>query len=502
MSYRPIIIGRPRFSRALVLLSLAAAGCLASGCFQADTATSGRVRPADISAVSGPFSFGKAQSTQPRVAVVSAENLPLLAGRESIGAYGWYASGSIEQQDREVALDALNYAFARSSPSWNATDSSARRSLTIRSSDRGLQASAALYLDRPFSSLFAGIFKQSGDGGAPSAAMQGQSAAVDATNPFTEAKQKVESAAPAAADKPATQTDSVKPPDPPKPADPPADNSPAPAPVPVKAAVPPTFFLGDFDGDGILKGATATRLDSSSFAFKDGTRTFSLYINLDAVNSHRSFGIEDLNADGIPDLLVTSGAALFGGVLYGDEDGDFKVADSFLTGYDPTVATAGPVVDGQRAILSVNLRTNVATAFQRSDRYRRVSGQSFAGFIPDFISHIVETETGQDFLLAAQSRRSAHVFRWLNEKLVGATGVTVPTQPTVTMGGDILQRGSQASIEAYQIGTYASVVLSDGRGQKFNVANLRVSSRIFLAIGDLYGHGTLDVAVAYLESNQ
>jgi len=42
-------------------------------------------------------------------------------------------------------------------------------------------------------------------------------------------------------------------------------------------------------------------------------------------------------------------------------------------------------------------------------------------------------------------------------------------------------------------------VLSNGSGDRFNVANLKVSAKFFLVIGDLDKNGTADVAAAFLK---
>ncbi len=71
-----------------------------------------------------------------------------------------------------------------------------------------------------------------------------------------------------------------------------------------------------------------------------------------------------------------------------------------------------------------------------------------------------------------------------------------------TLGTDskVLDASYQnSSLKAYQVGNYASVVLTHN-GNSFNVANMRVMPGTFLLIGDFYRNGTVDVAVGALSS--
>jgi len=100
-------------------------------------------------------------------------------------------------------------------------------------------------------------------------------------------------------------------------------------------------FIGDFDGSGLLKINSAERIEDTTFGFGETTGVFSLYLNPSAVEAQRSFGIDDVDGDGKFDLLATSRASLFGGILLGNGQGSFHVAGSFVTGYEPVVATVG-----------------------------------------------------------------------------------------------------------------------------------------------------------------
>jgi hypothetical protein len=500
MLFRPEVKGRTRVSKTLVVLSLAAVASLSTGCFDTDSRSAGN--PAsDISSIARPFSFGRHPGVAaPKVAVVSAEDLPLLVDRRLNGSMDAMEAQPLAQLEFGRSTSSRDYQFARVSGYWNIAADAASQSLTIKSSGQGLSISAALYLDKPFSALMANLFKPNGDAASALSRAAGSSKD-EAPNPFTDAKQKADAAAAATPPKPATAASpdpAAKSADPPKPAD--SSNGPAP-PVAAGAAAAPSarfMFLGDFDGTGVLKAVDADRVSDATFSFADGSRVFSLHINPGAAENQRSFGIEDLDGDGVLDLLVTARAAIFGGVLRGAGDGSFTLADTFLTGYEPIVATAGPARNGNREILSVNLRTGTTTVFRAADRYKRILSQTIINFTPDYISHLVETQTGSDFVLVSQDHKAPKVYRWRDDNSLDASKASLATEPSIMLSRDFIGDGVMAGVEAYQIGSYASVLLANGHGQSFNVANMRVTSQVFLAIGDLSGHGTLDVAVAYL----
>jgi hypothetical protein len=95
--------------------------------------------------------------------------------------------------------------------------------------------------------------------------------------------------------------------------------------------------------------------------------------------------------------------------------------------------------------------------------------------------------------MIAQTAGTEQIWGWREDGLLKPTADRLGTDATV-LSGDF---GSY-SMRAYQVGDYASVILS-GRGKSFNVANMRLLPRTFLVIGDLQRHGNLDVAVADLE---
>ena len=356
-----------------------------------------------------------------------------------------------------------------------------------------LTGAAALVFNSSFSSLFARLFEPPGDESSRNADLSAEN-----RNPFAEAKQKEDAArreaadpAQAPQDKAVKETQSA------------ASSSPSGQEVAIASGSgtrPERFvFLGDFDGSGALSILTAERSGDLSFKFADGSRTFSLFINPSAVENQRSLALEDINGDGIMDLLVTVRAGLFGGVLIGDGEGVYSLAGTFLTGYEPVLAAVGPEGEGGREIVTVNTRSGAVTRFLPRGTYQRRSAGKL-DFLPDYINHVVQQESGADYLQVARSGGEASLYEWpVNNRLERRTAA-LPSGSTLQAGPDPNLGSRIGSIRIYQVGAHASVVLANGTGQAFNVANLKVSPQACLAFGDLEGHGSLDVGVAHLVS--
>lgn len=253
------------------------------------------------------------------------------------------------------------------------------------------------------------------------------------------------------------------------------------------------LIIGDFDGSGTLKAKSAQRSSDTRFVSEDGERDFNLYINSAAVQERRAFYIDDINLDEIPDILVTSANALFGGVLLGNGAGGYNVADTFVTGYAPTVACAGPVRNGRREILAVGMTgIGFLRTFYYDERYRLQQTDPLS-FTPEYLLHLVAPETSLHYLLIAQKQGTEQIWGWSDDGLLKPTADQLGADAAV-LSSDF---GSY-SMRAYQVGDYASVVLTS-QGKSFNVANMRLLPRSFIVIGDLRRRGNLDVAVADLE---
>jgi hypothetical protein len=356
---------------------------------------------------------------------------------------------------------------------------------------------AGLVLNTSFESLFANVFNR----------RDVQAGKEDLPNPFADAKKSSET------DKaqPAAESTTTPPPEqsqaPPAPKETP---KPSPSTPPAQPDDPPNIsggmingsdqrfiFLGDFDGTGVLKHAYAKRIGDTVFDFADATRTFVITENPGAVENQRCFAVEDMDGDGNMDLLQTSRAGLFGAVLCGDGGGNFHFAGYFLTGYEPTVAVPGPMGEGGREILSINLRTGTYTDFRPRGLYLPYR-QSSLSFVPDYIAHLMELGTGFDYLLAAQTGNVPHLYQWLQGGSLTETAQILPGNPSLSVSGDPRLDPGLGSVQVYQTGSYASVVMTNSQGQAFNVANLRVTPRIFLVLGNIENRSSLDVGVAFL----
>jgi hypothetical protein len=355
-----------------------------------------------------------------------------------------------------------------------------------------LSGAAALVFNGSFSSLFTRIFDPQADESGRNAELS-----AEARNPFSEAKQKEDAARHTAVDPAQTSRNKAatdaQPGEPASPAQE-AITAGGPAAKPERYA-----FLGDFDGSGALSILTAERSGELAYMFADGSRTFSIFINPSAVESQRSLALDDVNGDGIMDLLVTARANLFGGVLIGDGKGDYAPAGTFLTGYEPVLPAVGPWVQGGREIITVNTRSGAVTRFIPSGTYlRRSIGK--LDFLPDYINHLVEPEPEVDYLQMARTGGEPKLYEWPLDGRLERRALKLPAASDLQAGPDPALGSRIRSIRIYQVGAYASVVLANTAGQTFNVANLKVSPQACLVFGNLEGKGNLDVGVAHMVS--
>ncbi len=493
LAFRPVGNGTLKLTRWLIcLLPL-----LSSGCFDSQ---SNLEKSADkkmgIAAIGRFFSFGRTLAAETPEAVAAAEFMSPAGDPVAAFAYRdgdspeWSADieafqGFVLQQEDILVSEELLAALQE-----------ADYPASVAKSEQGMNLAGlmSLVLNARFSQIFSTLFHST----------RGDEAALalrdDLPNPFTEAKQQQVSsssgssgssgaseAGAAAAEKAGSGAPNSNDASKAKPSDP---------------AVPSGFpgpsadgfiILGDFDGSGLLRARPATRSGDTLFISEDGEREFSLFINAAAAERQRAFYVDDMDGDGITDIVVTGRAELFGGVLLGDGAGGYRVGHTFFTGYEPVIPVAGPYRDGKREILTVNTRTDILTTFKATQGYSVRQKQELP-FKPDYVLHLVMQETCMEYLRIAQIGRQERILKWTDEGSLEATADTLPADPLILNGNF----GSD-SLRAYQVGPYASVVLTS-QGRSFNVANLRMSPDIFLVIGDLKGRGQTDVAVGTLES--
>jgi hypothetical protein len=168
------------------------------------------------------------------------------------------------------------------------------------------------------------------------------------------------------------------------------------------------------------------------------------------------------------------------------------LADKFLTGFEPTIPSAGPFRAGGRDILTVNARSGMLRSYHATARYEASQKQQL-DFVPNYILHLQALDQSADFLMAAQAGGKRRIMKWKDNGQLEATADTLPVEPLVfsrDLGPD--------SVQAYQVGNYASLMLTS-QGHSFNVANLRLFPQVFLIIGNLYGDESTDVAVGDLK---
>jgi hypothetical protein len=354
---------------------------------------------------------------------------------------------------------------------------------------RASASSTASLFSKSFNQFFSSVFNQN------EVVEAAANSKEEFANPFTEARQKQELSADSAETKTEVAEKSARPEKEPaqesKQQTKDAATASSETGISLAPAGKPFLIIGDFDGSGILRTLAASRSGDAAFISDDGERGFNLYVNTDAVHQQRSFYIDDINRDGITDLLVTSRAQLFGAVLLGDGNGGYNVADKFVTGYEPIIPCAGPDRAGKLEILTVNTRTGILTTFVSSDRYRMVQTEDLA-FLPNYLLHLVSPGTSREFLMAAQIGGIQRILGWGEDNILRPTAEALGANPMVLSG-----TFGSGNLQGYQVGSYASLVLSS-QGNSFNVANLRTLPQTFIVLGDFYNQGSIDVAVGSL----
>jgi hypothetical protein len=463
-----------------IVCSVFALAALCSACFD-DTPSTSSTTNLHLSGTGFAASWRMGSSSTAEVRIASPEEF------QSDLFQAYYAAAD---STGTGYLDSLNSkttaGISTAPPQYKAPISANAGSLNSRrfsSRIAELESEALALFSKPFRLAFAGLFKKNSD-----SLTERRPGEEQVRNPFSEAKAEISDAAgsESSAQAPKNSTAEAQ-----------AEKDPARAQA-VGSGTPVQgrfAFIGDFDGNGQLEVVSAERVDDTTFSFNGTTRVFSLYLNPSAAEAQRSFGIDDLDGDGQFDLLATSRASLFGGILLGNGQGSFHVAGSFLTGYEPVVATVGPGTNGARDIVSLDLRVGTVTSFSSASGYRQSSVQSL-GFLPDYVTHLASVEDSAEYLLAAKTGNPEVVYRWGADGRLEALDQSLPAEPSAAMNR------SGSLVQVYQVGSYASIVLTNANGQSFNVANLKLWPNLSIAIGDLGGHGTLDVAAAYLLSTK
>ncbi len=484
--------------RLILVLPLLFAGCFDS---QSKVDQKNPEEGLGIAAVSRFFSFAPAVPEESeRPGIQSESQAPIPADSTS----GQTASiGGISELRAETPLFFETYAI---SPEFSHDVLPSRTSDFTRAAlepEPSFDPAAALILDGSFEKLYASLFRSTESDDIASS----QSVEKDEfSNPFTQARQEQEAKDPPPAEPEAPQAEpepevvdqtKEKTENTPETAQPESTEGVSP---PSATGIPPEdhfLVIGDFDGSGTVSAVAARRSGDTSFISEDGEYGFDLSINPAAVEQERAFSVDDLNADGHPDLLYAMGSSLVGGVLLADGSGGYDLEGTFVTGYEPVVPCAGPFRDGMREILMVNMRSGALSTLHKSESSRwshyQKSKSKKLDFVPDYLLHLVEQNTFLDYLMVAQMSGAAQIFRWMDNRNLESAAHRLDADPLV-WSSDF----KAGSVEIYQVGDYASVVLTS-QGHSFNVANMRVFPQIFLVIGDLKRHGFTDVGIGDLQ---
>jgi hypothetical protein len=456
------------------------------GCFDSQNARPKLISGNGITYLGRYFSWGRNVPEQTAAEAVSD------SGSRYFLPKGISVSPDLAQDaaESEIALPA--FLGSGSGPDGNVvyTGISGGKILAIAGQSRVLTPGDLSILNSSFSQLFMSAFNRNSNDEFAQAAKE------DLQNPFTEERIKREaSSSKAPAEGSGTKSDTA--------ANTESNNPENSGEESTSASVPPAstgggirwdkafLILGDFDGSGKLSARSAQRSGEAVFVSDDGEFGFNLYANYAALEQRGSIYIDDINGDGTNDLLVTNGSFLFGSVLLGNGNGGFQIVDKFLTGYEPVIVSAGPFRDGRREILTVDVSTGVLKRFTLAGGYRPVQ-TALLSLLPDFLLHLIAPDTSRDFLMIGQEAGAEQILGWDENDSLQVTGNSLGADPTSLSGSF-----GAYSLQVYQVGNYASVVLGS-QDKIFNVANLRVTPRTFLVLGDIYRQGFVDVGVGIL----
>jgi hypothetical protein len=453
------------------------------GCYDSQSeSNNSKVQSAGIAALSRFFPFSRSEAAQPADDQAASWNSPSnsLRIRERLDSaedpLPFDIAMPVSLNASPIASSNPFQAAQRIAPSFIAGTLGQRAASNAREAD-------LLFLNTPFKRLFASIFASARVNN-PFPDQQDEP-----ENPFTEAKRKQQEQTSAKSE---TTTDEDASTSSTQVSNPLSANSLAGV-AGAGALVSSDQFLiiGDFDASGVLSATLARRSSQTTFVGTDGELTFNLFVNYAPLEYKSAFYIDDINGDGAPDFLLTRQTSLFGSVFLGDGAGDYFFADKFVTGYEPMVPGAGPLRNGKRELLMVDMRSGTLTTFSEFEKYQDYQRDKLP-FVPNYALHLVSVDTPQEFLMAAQTGGRKQILRWGEDDRLEPTEETLPVDPVILSG-----HFGFNSLQVYQVGNYASVMLA-GQGRSFNVANFRVFPNIFLIIGDIQQHGLTDVAIANL----
>jgi hypothetical protein len=460
----------------ILILPLLLTGCFDSP-YQAEQPT--QAEGMGIAAIGRFFSSTRSASNNLQDADAPRKSTPLNTGDI------W---SSVYQADRIASAPVLPGLHEQVLERSDVTYGTALRDSPLRKTDQfsGFATTAELILNSSFGRLFSNVFRSSGNDGA--SLFDGE----EFPNPFTEARQKQESLAVSAGEEDSAVESTKQTEDS---SDIPQQTSTDEAMLASVGGTPVDdrfLIIGDFDGSGALRAIEAKHLSGTSFVSGEGEYGFNLFVASSATDFGAALSVDDMDGDGDPDLLVAIRGALFGGVMLGDGNGGYELADKFVNGYESNIPFAGPFRDGRREILTVNTRSGVVTTFEKTINYRKSHEEKLA-FAPDYVLHLVEQDTSLDYIQAAQTGGAAEILQWGSDGRLKSTAVQLPWDVRVWSGNY-----QSASVDIYQVGNYASVVITS-RSQPFNVANMRIFPQVFLIIGDLDQRGYSDVSIGNLE---
>jgi hypothetical protein len=460
---------------AVLLIPLLFMGCFSS---QSSNSQSNRREQTSIAAIGRFFTFGRTANDHPSQAITASQDEVTLPAGVS---YFEYPAGDDSEISIATPVSTSKNQIAGEPASQIANPFSASNRISAkRNGSSNLGTAARLVFGDSFSQLFSTVFGMDKSG-------EVSIAENDIPNPFTEAKQKAEAAN-------TSETEKSPAPNKAPPQDAPNPDSSNNAGAGSGAGNESAFLIiGDFDGTGTLSSKVATRSGDAGFSFSGGDLEFKLFINPAAVEQERSFCIEDVNGDAIPDFLATNRTSLYGNVYLGKGDGGFYFADRFLTGFESIIPAVGRSYNGRREILAVNSFSGTVSTFRPGEKGYYIVQRETLPLVPNYLLHLVSVETSKDFLLTGQMGGSHRILSWDDESSLEPTAVTLPSEPIVLR----TQFGTY-SLRVYQVGNYASIMLTNNQGHSFNVANLHVYPGIFFVVGNLKQQGSTDAAIGYL----
>jgi hypothetical protein len=268
--------------------------------------------------------------------------------------------------------------------------------------------------------------------------------------------------------------------------------------------------LGDFNGDNNLDVAALNSGSENGYAGDlalflgngDGTlQGADLYANGD---KPVSIAVDDLNGDGLHDIVVASSRTEDVRVLLGSRDGLLRSAGTYSTGVVNDITLGDMNGDGKLdMIVSIFYAQTIAVLIGNGDGTFQIGPSIAIGMLDSIVIGDVNGDTNLDMIVLIYDSPNASVFSGKGDGTFKAgTFYTAGNSPKSLALGDIDKDG-YLDIVTGDSEANAIAVLSGNADGSFKPARFYEigGSPVAVALEDLNGDGDLDICATIYESD-